>query len=101
MVATRNRSKRRSAKPSAAVRRLQTRSAGPAVTVVRERPLLLPHERDEAAIAEPRKLVARNRRLIRQAVRDVERGLVDTETRGVPSNVPTARRRSRFVKRGS
>jgi hypothetical protein len=50
---------------------------------------LLPHERDEAAIHEPRKQVARNRRLIRQAARDVQRGLVDTEVRGTPSNVPT------------
>jgi len=53
--------------------------------------LLLPHERDQAAIPEPRKSVARNRKLIRQAARDVERGLEDTEARGTPTNIPVQR----------
>jgi hypothetical protein len=58
------------------------------------RRLLLPHERDQAAVSEPRKSVRRNRRLIHQAVHDVQGGLVDTEARGTPTNVPTARRRA-------
>lgn len=74
-------------------RRLETRSAGPTVPVVRSgRKLLLPHERDEAAIPEPRRLVRHNRTLVEQAARDVEHGLIDTESRGVPSNVPSHRK---------
>jgi hypothetical protein len=54
--------------------------------------MLLPHERDEAAIPEPRESVVRNRKRIRQAARDVKRGLKDTEARGTPTNVPVQRR---------
>ena len=95
-----NSKKSRSAKRRPASRRLETRSAGPTVSPAgKGRRLLLPHERDEAAIPEPRAQVAPNRKLIRRAVRDVEQGLVDTEARGTPANVPTARRRS--AKRGA
>jgi len=34
-----------------------------------------------------------SRRLVRQALADIERGLEDTERRGVPSKVPGSRRR--------
>ena len=84
--------KKTKTKRAPASRRLQTRSTGPAVSVVRTGGrLLLPHERDEAAIAEPQRVVARHRKLVRQALRDVEHGLVDTEARGTPSNVPVER----------
>ena len=33
-----------------------------------------------------------SRRLVRQALADIERGLEDTERRGVPSNVPARRK---------
>jgi hypothetical protein len=56
-----------------------------------ERHLQLPHERDESPRPEggsphgPRDRVC-------QAGRDVDRGLVDTEARGTPFNVPRGRR---------
>lgn len=49
--------------------------------------LPLPHERDEDSVLAgetPGKVRPR----IRQAQLDVERGLVDTERRGIPSDVP-------------
>ena len=95
--------KKTTIKRASASRRLETRSSGPALSVVRTgRRLLLPHERDEAAIAEPQRVVARHRKLVRKALRDVERGLVDTEARGTPSNVPVERGPTRRrAKRGS
>ena len=88
-----------SAKRARTSRRLETRSGGPTAPAAGTgRRMLLPHERDEAAIPEPRKLVARNRRVIRRAARDVEHGLVDTEARGTPNDVPAPKRR-RSVKR--
>jgi hypothetical protein len=62
-----------------------------------DRELRLPHERDES----PRKVIDRDvapygpTGVIEQAAQDVERGLVDTERRGTPSDVPTPRRRAR------
>ncbi|MGH8619686.1 MAG: hypothetical protein ACREUW_18515 [Burkholderiales bacterium] len=54
---------------------------------VKSRSLHLPHERDESAAgAQDAPAVPRPR--IRQAQLDVERGLVDTERRGIPSDVP-------------
>ena len=85
--------KRKPSKRLPASRRLETRSSGPTAMEARAgRDLQLPHERDEAAVHEPRKMVARNRGHIRRAARDVDQGLVDTEARGTPSNVPVARR---------
>lgn len=61
------------------------------------RRLRLPHERDESPLpgvdrnAEP----AGPTDVIEQAAEDVERGLVDTERRGIPSDVPGPRRRNR------
>jgi hypothetical protein len=56
--------------------------------------LQLPHERDESP--QPETSGAHGPRDgIRQAARDVERGLVDTEARGTPSNVPGPVRRGR------
>jgi len=49
--------------------------------------LPLPHERDESA-ALSREIPGTVRPRIRQAQFDVERGLVDTERRGIPSDVP-------------
>ena len=57
----------------------------------------LPHERDEA----PQPPVDRNvapygpTDVIEQAARDVERGRVDTERRGTPSDLPQPRRTRR------
>ena len=51
----------------------------------------LPHERDESARGTGDRLrekPAPSRREISQADEDVERGLVDTERRGVPNDVP-------------
>jgi hypothetical protein len=56
-----------------------------------ERGLRLPHERDESPNTGPHP----PRPEIQQAARDVERGLVDTEARGTPSNVPRGRGRRR------
>ena len=53
--------------------------------------LQLPHERDETAHPETPGLDGPRDR-IHQAARDVARGLVDTEARGTPSNVPSPRR---------
>jgi hypothetical protein len=54
----------------------------------------LPHERDESPQSEAcGEHGPRDR--IRQAARDVERGLIDTEARGTPSNVPGPIRRQR------
>ena len=93
-------SQKRKPKRAPASRRLETRSAGPTVTVVRtDRHALLPHERDQAAIPEPRKSVARNRKPIRQATRDINRGLSDTEARGTPTNIPVQRRTRRQKRR--
>jgi hypothetical protein len=51
---------------------------------------VLPHERDEKSGAGSTQAAgsAAARRKVVQAGEDVERGLVDTERRGVPSNVP-------------
>jgi hypothetical protein len=54
--------------------------------------LRLPHERDETAQPETPG-VRGPRERIHQAARDVARGLVDTEARGTPSNVPSPRRK--------
>jgi hypothetical protein len=59
-----------------------------------ERDLKLPHERDES----PRPHTDQDKAppdLIKQAARDIERGLVDTERRGTPSDLPPPRRRAR------
>lgn len=51
--------------------------------------LQLPHERDESPRSEtPGQRGPRGR--VRQAAVDVERGLIDTEARGTPSNVPNS-----------
>ncbi len=47
----------------------------------------LPHERDERSATE-RETPSAPQPRIRQAQADVERGLVDTERRGIPSDVP-------------
>lgn len=86
-------SQKRKLKRAPASRRLETRSAGPTVAVVRTgRQMLLPHERDEAAIPEPRSSVAHNRKRILQGARDVARGVMDTEARGTPTIIPVQRR---------
>jgi len=64
---------------SLAVKRKREAASGPA--------LPLPHERDESS-ALGGETPGKERPRIRQAQLDVERGLVDTERRGVPSNVP-------------
>ena len=64
-------------------------------------PLRLPHERDESPLPARSRAVGRERDrssggprdVIRQAARDVARGLVDTERRGTPSDPPGPRRR--------
>ena len=62
-----------------------------------DRDVPLPHERDEAPYLEMDRDVApygpTDR--VEQAARDVERGLVDTERRGTPSDVPGPRRSRR------
>jgi len=67
--------------------RLQVRRAPPLPSEVG---LQLPHERDESPLPETG-AVRGPRDKIRQAARDIERGLVDTEARGTPSNVPRSR----------
>jgi hypothetical protein len=60
----------------------------------------LPHERDE--YPNPKNVKRRGsgpRDLIRQAARDVDRGLRDTEARGIPSDVPTTRSKKTVRKR--
>jgi hypothetical protein len=54
----------------------------------------LPHERDQTPnVSDPQVERKRGSRAwIRQAARDIERGLVDTERRGVPNDVPAPRR---------
>ena len=54
----------------------------------------LPHERDEASQPQTDERVAPRgpTEVIEQAARDVERGLVDTERRGTPSDLPAPRR---------
>jgi len=69
-------------------RRPQIRRAPPLPSEVG---LQLPHERDESPMPEAGTLRG-PRGKIRQAARDIERGLVDTEARGTPSNVPSPRR---------
>jgi hypothetical protein len=61
----------------------------------------LPHERDEAPYADRDEGVAPHGPTdrVEQAARDIERGLVDTERRGTPSDVPPPRR-SRTQRRG-
>lgn len=68
-------------------RRPQIRRAPPLPSEVG---LQLPHERDESPMPEAG-AVRGPRGKIRQAARDIERGLVDTEARGTPSNVPRNR----------
>jgi hypothetical protein len=62
-----------------------------------ERDMPLPHERDEAPYPEMDRDVApygpTDR--VEQAARDVEHGLVDTDRRGTPSDVPRPRRSRR------
>jgi hypothetical protein len=52
----------------------------------------LPHERDEApdARADGEQEPIPDRHVMEQAADDLERGLVDTEARGIPSNPPAA-----------
>lgn len=64
---------------SRAVKRQRKAASAPA--------LPLPHERDEDA-ALGGEAPGRARPRIRQAQLDVARGLVDTECRGIPSDVP-------------
>jgi hypothetical protein len=59
-----------------------------------ERGLRLPHERDESPQPHTDQDEAPHD-LITQAARDIERGLVDTERRGTPSDLPPPRRRAR------
>jgi len=68
-------------------RRPQIRRAPPLPSEVG---LQLPHERDESPMPEAGE-VRGPRGRIRQAARDIERGLIDTEARGTPSNVPRGR----------
>ena len=56
-----------------------------------EAELQLPHERDQSPRSEASGTHGPRDR-IRQAARDVARGLIDTEARGTPSNVPRPRR---------
>ncbi|HEU0203681.1 MAG TPA: hypothetical protein VFR86_24995 [Burkholderiaceae bacterium] len=53
----------------------------------------LPHERDQMPDAPTKKTGSRS--IIEQGARDIERGLVDTEARGIPDNVPAPRRRKK------
>lgn len=57
--------------------------------------LQLPHERDQSPHSEDSGMHG-PRDTIRQAARDVARGLVDTEARGTPSNLPRPTRRGRL-----
>jgi hypothetical protein len=55
----------------------------------------LPHERDESAKAtgdRGRENPPPSERQISQAEEDVEEGLVDTERKGIPNDVPTRKR---------
>ncbi len=54
----------------------------------REDELPLPYERDEAPAAPPKPDEKRPRQVIEQAASDIEHGLVDTDRRGLPSDVP-------------
>ena len=54
----------------------------------------MPHERDESARATGDRLREKpvpSERQISDAVRDIERGAVDTDRRGVPNDVPARR----------
>jgi hypothetical protein len=52
----------------------------------------LPHERDESAHPVESQVNPKRRQRIAQAESDVERGLKDTEGRGVASDVPGKKR---------
>ena len=55
----------------------------------------MPHERDESAVSTGNRLdqkVPPSKRQVSQAERDVESGQVDTDRRGVPNDVPGAKR---------
>jgi hypothetical protein len=52
----------------------------------------LPHERDESAHPVQTSVDPKRRQRIARAEDDVERGLKDTERRGVPSDVPGKKR---------
>ena len=55
----------------------------------------LPHERDESARDTGKhEKPARTGSDMGQAGKDVERGLVDTERRGIPNDVPSRNRKS-------
>lgn len=61
-----------------------------------EEQLLLPHDRDEATGSESTGSATtsqESRDTIKQAVKDIEHGLKDTERRGIPSDVPPGRGR--------
>lgn len=54
--------------------------------------LLLPHDRDEttgSASTASATVHQESRDTVKQAVEDIERGLKDTERRGIPSDVPS------------
>ena len=56
-----------------------------------EEELLLPHDRDEttgSASTASATTHQESRDMVKQAVEDIERGLKDTERRGIPSDVP-------------
>ncbi len=56
-----------------------------------EEELLLPHERDEttgSASTASATAHQESRDMVKQAAEDIERGLKDTERRGIPSDVP-------------
>ena len=52
----------------------------------------LPHERDESPLQGAER---KPNAVIEQAARDIARGLVDTERRGTPNDVPAPKRRGR------
>ena len=75
---------------TASYEQLQGTPAGPA-TPGKRNPKM-PHERDESARSTGNRLneqLPPSERKISQAHRDTERGLVDTERRGVPNDVPS------------
>jgi len=60
-----------------------------------ERAPQLPHERDQSPDSGPREHAPRGpTEVVEQASADVHRGLVDTERRGTPSDLPAPRRRA-------
>ncbi|MGZ8155396.1 MAG: hypothetical protein ACXWUK_08870 [Burkholderiales bacterium] len=86
---------RQPAKPDAATASYEQPQGSSSPDATNRKLEKMPHERDESARDTGNRLdeaVVPSGREIHQAHEDIEKGLVDTDRRGVPDDIPSSRR---------